>query len=561
MKKTTVIILALFSILFSSNAQNYQWARIMGTVQTEVVASMVVDSFGNIYTIGNFEGTIDLDPGVGISNLTSEGEYDFFISKLNAAGNFIWAKRIGGADYDIGSSIAVDKFGNLHILGHFSGSVDFDPGVGTSNLVNVGASDAFVLKLDSAGNFIWVKSMGGISIVTSKSIGLDSAGNVYASGDYWETADFDPGPDTSNLTSLGSTDIFITKLDSAGNFIWAKSMGGGGIQYINCIAVDALGNVHTIGGFTGTIDLDPGGGSADFTSEGIEDFYISKMDESGNYLWGGSFGGMYDDFGTSIAVDNNGNVYTTGMCAMGADFDPGPEINFVSNSGYDVFILKLSAEGDFVWVKSIGGYDFDIGYDFAIDDSNNVYTTGSFKGTVDFDPGDLSNTVSNNGGSDIFILKLDSAGNFVWVKSLGGASSDYGRFISADNAGNVYTAGVFKETVDFDPGPGTYNLTSTGSNDIFILKLGSASVDIGEHSFENSLRAFPNPTTDALNIDLGSKYEEVDVLVKNQLGQTIMKKSFVNSNFLELNIPGAVGLYYIEVSMGAKKGVLKVVKE
>ncbi|KRP04162.1 MAG: hypothetical protein ABR94_04475 [Sphingobacteriales bacterium BACL12 MAG-120802-bin5] len=319
--------------------------------------------------------------------------------------------------------------------------------------------------------------------------------------------------------------------------------------------------MHTIGGFTGTIDLDPGGGSADFTSEGIEDFYISKMDESGNYLWGGSFGGMYDDFGTSIAVDNNGNVYTTGMCAMGADFDPGPEINFVSNSGYDVFILKLSAEGDFVWVKSIGGYDFDIGYDFAIDDSNNVYTTGSFKGTVDFDPGDLSNTVSNNGGSDIFILKLDSAGNFVWVKSLGGASSDYGRFISADNAGNVYTAGVFKETVDFDPGPGTYNLTSTGSNDIFILKLGSASVDIGEHSFENSLRAFPNPTTDALNIDLGSKYEEVDVLVKNQLGQTIMKKSFVNSNFLELNIPGAVGLYYIEVSMGAKKGVLKVVKE
>ena len=179
--------------------------------------------------------------------------------------------------------------------------------------------------------------------------------------------------------------------------------------------------------------------------------------------------------GQAVSVDSSGNVYSTGWFNGTADFDPGAGTFNLINSGQfgaDIFISKLDSDGNFVWAKGMGGTTSDVGYGISIDASGNVYTTGSFGGTADFDPGAGTFNLTSSGGSDIFINKLNNNGDFVWAKAMGDASDDFGNAISVDSSGNIYTTGSFQGTVDFDPGDvGTSNLTSAGFEDIFISKL------------------------------------------------------------------------------------------
>ena len=321
----------------------------------------------------------------------------------------------------------------------------------------------------------WAKGMGGTSNDYGRSIALDASGNVYTAGYFYGTADFDPGAEIYNLTSAGSADIFISKSDSSGNFVWAKSMGGTNYDIGNSIALDASGNVYTTGIFYGTADFDPGTGTANLTSVGNGNIFISKLDASGNFVYAKSVGGTNGNEGFSIAIDTSGNVYTTGYFYGTADFDPGAGIFYltsVSASYSDIFISKLDTSGDFVYAKSMGGTNYDISNSIALDASGNIYSTGYFQGTSDFDPGvGTFNLTSADSAADIFISKLDASGNFVWAKQIGGTDYDYGRSMSLDASGNVYTTGDFYGTVDFDPGAGTFNLTSGSGAAIFISKL------------------------------------------------------------------------------------------
>src|SRR3990172_7675518 len=168
-------------------------------------------------------------------------------SPLYANGDFAWAKSIGGTSTDLGLSIAVDSSGNIYATGGFIGTVDFDPGAGTANLTGPGGTDVFVSKLDSSGNFVWAKSMGGYSADLGSGIAVDSIGNVYTTGYFPVIADFDPGPGIFNLTPVGGTDVFVSKLDSNGNFVWAKSMGGTSGEAGRGITTDSSDNVYTTG--------------------------------------------------------------------------------------------------------------------------------------------------------------------------------------------------------------------------------------------------------------------------------------------------------------------------
>ncbi|MGC6468655.1 MAG: SBBP repeat-containing protein, partial [Chitinophagales bacterium] len=194
--------------------------------------------------------------------------------------------------------------------------------------------------------------------------------------------------------------------------------------------------------------------------------------QQANFEWAKSFGGTFDDQGYSIALDASGNVYTTGWFAGTVDFDPGAGTNNLTAQGSaDVFVQKLDPLGNLIWAKSFGGTSADQGYSIALDASGNVYTTGRFRGTVDFDPGAGLATLTSAGSDDVFIQKLDPLGNLIWAKSFGGTSADYGYSIAVDASGNVYTTGYFQGTVDFDPGAGTNNLTAQGNRDVFIQKL------------------------------------------------------------------------------------------
>ena len=264
---------------------DFEWAKGLSGVGNEAGNDIAVDASGNVYTTGHFDSTVDFNPGAGIFNLTSFGNDDAYISKVDSAGNFVWAKKIGGSSFDTGWRIALDVDGNVYISGTFEGTADFDPGAAVYQLTSAGSWDMFVLKLDVAGNFVWAKKMGSTDNDEAYAITVDQSSNVYLTGYFNGTVDFDPSAGVSNLTTAGSYDIFVSKLDSAGNFVWAKSLGGTSAELGNDIAVDAIGNVYTTGFYFGTVDFAPGASVYSLTSMGERDVFVSALDSSGDFVW------------------------------------------------------------------------------------------------------------------------------------------------------------------------------------------------------------------------------------------------------------------------------------
>jgi hypothetical protein len=474
MRKYILITVALvYSIHLRSQNPTFTWAKQMSGTFSEVGRAIVTDASGNIYTCGQFAGTVDFDPGAGNFNITSFGNNDIFVSKLDASGNFLWAKQLGGSNYDVGYAIAVDASGNIYTSGYFAGTADFDPGAGTFNLVSTSFSnDIFISKLNASGNFVWAKRIGGTSADQCNGICLDAAANLYATGVFANTVDFDPGAGTFNMTAVSSSDAFVLKLDVSGNFTWAKQISGTGAQGANAINLSNSGNVCTTGYNGGTADMDPGAGVFNLTSAGMTDIYISVLDGNGNFILGKQMGGPNADYGNSIFTDASGNLYTTGTFQGTADFDPGAiTFGMTSAGGDDVFINKLDALGNFDFAKRIGGIGNDGCNSIYLDASNNIYTAGTYSATVDFDPGAGIFNLTSAGNYDIYVNKLDASGNFVWSAGMGGTALDFAIAINLSSSGSIYTTGGFQSVTDFDPGAGIYNMNPIGSDDIFIHKM------------------------------------------------------------------------------------------
>ena len=308
-----------------------------------------------------------------------------------------------------------------------------------------------------------------------RAVAKDASGNVYVTGFFAGTADFDPGAGTANLSSAGGQDIFIAKYNASGNYVWANRIGGASNDIAYAIALDGSGNVHVTGYMQGSnVDFDPGAGTANLSSVGGRDIFIAKYDASGNYLWANRMGGTSSEVGYGIALDGSGNVHITGaFLSTTADFDPGVGTANLSNAGNDdIFVAKYDASGNYLWAGRTGGTNSDIGYGIAVDGSGNVHVTGSFQGSnVDFDPGAGTANRSSAGNHDIFIAKYDVSGNYLWANRVGGASIDDGYGITLDGSGNVYATGAFLgANVDFDPGAGTANLSSVGNINMFIAQ-------------------------------------------------------------------------------------------
>lgn len=369
-------------------------------------------------------------------------------------------------------SIKHDMSGNAYVVGRFTNTVDFAPGPSSYTLFSNGGSDAFITKFDPIGNFVWAKSIGGVSSDFAVDVETDSGGNVFITGYVNGVIDFDPGPGIYTLTTQAD-DAFVWKLNSSGNLIWAKVFGSSSIDHGTSIKVDGTGNVYVTGSYTNTIDLDPGPGT--YTVSGGSIFAL-KLDPAGNFLWGKSLnnGSIWSESAT-ITVDTQNNIYIKGLFRGTADLDPGVGVYTLSTVTNNMFVTKLDIGGNFVWSVKTGGtvswLNFG-GESLQVDASGNVFAVCSFSGTEDFDPGPGTMTLTSTGPINPALVKFDSNGNLVWVNQItpsGPAQTD-GNALALDGLGGVFITGSFSGVTDFDPSPNTFTLSSLGLADVFIAK-------------------------------------------------------------------------------------------
>ncbi len=472
-------IVVMILTLPAHAVDDFVWARSVGGSADDTGVDVAVDAEGNAYIAGTFSGTADFDPGPGGYNLASAGGKDGFIVKLDRNGDFVWARSFGGNSAAVTSyAVTLDAVGGVYVAGYYGGTVDFDPGFGSASRTSANLEDLFVLKVDVDGDFSWVvTSSGGALFDSVFDAAADPAGNVYVAGAFEGTVDLDPGPATLNLTSAGSTDAFILALDGSGSLLWARQLSGPQRNFCSGIALDLSGNVYCTGEFYSTVDYDPGAGIFNLTSNGLNDIFVLKLDSAGIFAWAKNMGGPFDDNGFAIAVDGGGNVYATGGFQGTVDFDPSfLTFDLTSNGSRDIFVLRMDSAGNLFWAVSMGALSTDFGLGIAADSERNVYTTGYFQSNTDFDPGPGVFNLVSGGGQDTFIQKLNATGDFIWARSFSSVDEDgRGRSVFVDSHDNVFVGGVFGDTADFDVGSDTWQLTSQGGTDAYVVKLGTVS--------------------------------------------------------------------------------------
>ena len=465
------------------HAQNLEWVQQIGGVGIDNGSAIVVDSMGNSYTVGTFNQTVDFDPSNNNFTLVSGGSDDVFITKLDPSGNFIWAKQIGGVDSDQARAAAIDTLGNIYIASSFIGTINFATSSGNVSFVSYGVSDIFLAKLDSLGNILWGRQIGGTSTDLVEKMAIDGQGDIVLTGSFYGTTDFDPGTGVYNLTCSGTTvnsDVYVCKLNTNGDFIWAKQIGGIGYDFGNDITFDNSDNLCITGQFNGTCDFDPGFNTFNLTAIGGSDVFILKLNSSGDFLWVKQLGSSMNDSGKSINVDNSGEIYVSGffLDAVTVNLSSG-NITLTPFGGTDVFIAKINSLGDLLWAKQIGGTNSETSIASAVDNDGNLYCAGVFKDLVDFNPGSPTFYLQSEGNYDIFLTKFSPSGEFNWAVRMGGVNEDYVRDLAIDLNGNILSTGYFQDVVDFDPGSNTLNLNSFGSLDAYTQKLNQCSLIVG----------------------------------------------------------------------------------
>jgi hypothetical protein len=426
-----------------------KWVISAGGSGRALGRSIAVDGSGNSYITGNFNGVLIF----GSTALTSTGATNLFVAKVDKDGNFLWAATTGGTSLDRGHSIAVDGAGNTYITGYFMDAPIF----GRTLLTSWWSTNIFVAKLDNSGNFLWAVSAGGKSGSSGNSIAVDSAGNSYVTGYIQGSATFG----STTFSSKGFDDLFVAKLDQGGRILWAISTGGTLVDRGNSIAVDASGNSYITGVFARTVPFVV----ATLSASGSDEIFVAKVDNNGNFRMATSAGGLRPDVGYSIAVDSLGNSFITGLYMDKATFGT----TTLTAKGYDdIFVAMLDKSGNFISAVSAGGTVGEVGNSIAVDGYGNSYLTGAYLSSATF-----GTTILTSRGSKMytFVAKLNKGGQFISAVSGGGVMGSSAYSIALGKSGHSYITGWFDGTATF----GSVTLTTMGTTDVFVAKLGKDS--------------------------------------------------------------------------------------
>ena len=404
---------------------------------------------------------------------------------LNIKNSYVF----GGADSDSIVKIIADNQNNTYSVGHFYGEIDLNQDILiNNNYQSVGLSDLFIKKTDENGNFIWGKTFGNDSI--DRITNLNYFDNkLFITGQFSKTIKLD----NIELKSNGKLDAFIAMMDTSGNIIWANSYGGNSNDIFTSLSINESG-IYVSGLFAGDvfnqttngsliiakIKLD---GSQTIWSKTLSDNYKIKsngsaFDSKGNLIFAGSFKGDKIDFNPSLTKDS----------LLSSEMKP--STTFFTQ---DAFMLKLNPDGEFVFVKKIGGIGGISGDEIIYDvfyNNGKIALTGQITGSVVFGEGVSSKTIVSNGKEDAFVALYSDLGDFNWVRNVGGLKTDFGKSVYLDSSNNVYVTGTFFDTdgkgVDFDPSTKPFKLNSSISLNAFFWILNSNGNFISAYSIGGS---------------------------------------------------------------------------
>jgi hypothetical protein len=471
MRKTHLIlaICILFNIVTHAQSPAIQWARAIGAGTTMLArgTQIVKDASDNLIVLGKNDGCIDVDgSAAGAFNVTAyPGITDYFVAKYSSTGSFLWAKSISGNSAKYCTSIAVDNSGSIVLTGYYSGTLDIDPGPGTTWITASGGYSIFVAKFDASGNLIWVKNFQNQTGfgAYSYAIKTDNNDNIILCGALSGHMDFDPGPATATYSSTSSQSGFIAKYDSGGNYLWANVTQGPGTVTDKVIACDNLNNIFIGGAFTGTVDFAPGPAVLTLITVGSR-IFLEKLDANGNiqYVTGTHAGNSIN----CLSLDQNKNILVTGFFTGLVDFDPSISTATLDAgpNGQDAYLAKYDSLSNYNFAFNLGLNGSNEGKSIAADASGDVYVTGYFAGPCDFDPSAATANLSGSGYYDVFIAKYSSSGAYMYAKKLAGPSNEEGNSLVLLSNGNIATTGIVGENSDFDPGPGTYTISPSAWN-------------------------------------------------------------------------------------------------
>lgn len=465
----TILLLAL--VIFNPiAAQGLDWAFAIQSGGFDEGTAVEATDDGFVLEGGAFAGSIDFDPGPGVTTLQSQGSQNGYLRKVDSTGVHQWTLHLGaGANSFFVNDIEIDALGNIIVAGFFVGSqVDFDPGPGTVMVSGANNLEGFVLKLSPTGSFVWVAPLVSNNFNNVTSVDTDSAGNVVAGGYYSGPVDFNPGPAQYNIQPPSQTnDAFVMKLTSAGSFVWAKGVRGADYEFIRSVAIDENGSVFAVGAFRGdSVDFDPGPGVfyvPDISSSGRP--FILELDSNGIFQNAGAGGNSGPDYERIYMVrGSSGNLYIAGNFSFILDIDFGSGVyNVNANKISSVFVAKVSSQGIPIWAKVWETNGFMYTGDIAIDENENIAMAAAFSDSIDLDPGPGVEIITSATPFlvDPFWVALDSSGSFLGGKGYKGPQSGFGWGASIRDEA-VYMNGRFVDSVDVNPGGGGFVLGNGG---------------------------------------------------------------------------------------------------
>ncbi len=402
-----------------------------------------------------------------------------FVPKSFAQGEFLdWGFKFGVEHNENIYDSAIDDLNNIYLIGEFSGNIEYYPAQ-DSFYVNYEPYDVIsliVYKYTSEGDLVWAKEVGGDYVTSGSNITVDPFGNLYLTGTFRDTVDFDPGPNVFEMTSTGSnSDVFYSKWDSDGNFIWARHMDGYGIIYVEELATDSEGSLYSTGDCKKRIDFDPDTAVEYYINSNNDNSYnlfVYKLDSAGNFAYAKKIGGDWSQLGYDLEVDEDKNVYLAGYFYKTTDFDPGPgEYNLSAGEDINAFIAKLDSLGEFVWAKQLESTSDAYCKGIELDGQGNIYSIGAFRDTIDLDPSDSIYQITGNGNYNGFVSKMDTAGNFIWGRSMVSVDRMFNRYLALGPDGSAFIAGWITDTTNFDLSQDSILYVPNGSGDIFLTKV------------------------------------------------------------------------------------------